>query len=173
MGNKERWFKVVSVDKHWDNYTPELEEYVGKILQLNYFDGHSGVCLFVDDSEDYWWFEEKGLEEIKDFLESEEHGAVAEGSKAQVDKALGVDRGKHYRHSFRLNLTEQDKENGFVMVNIDPYRISEVYSLGGWREHILKKTLRGTDKGHTASELLEELQCCLDRANQMYEESKE
>lgn len=29
------------------------------------------------------------------------------------------DKGKHYRYSFRLNLTEEDKKNGFVMVNIE------------------------------------------------------
>ena len=84
-----------------------------------------------------------------------------------------TDKGKHYRHSFRLNLTPEDVENGYVTVNLDPYRVSDVYGIGGWREHIMKKTLRGTEKGHTEEELLEELQCCLDRAKQMYNESKE
>lgn len=83
------------------------------------------------------------------------------------------DKGKHYRHSFRLNITDEDIKNGYVTVNLDPYRVSDTYGLGGWREHIVKKTLRGTDKGHSVEELIEELQCCLDRAKQMYNESKE
>lgn len=105
----------------------------------------------------------------------EEHTSVAEGSKQEVDKALGItrDMGKHYRYSFRLNLSEKDIENGYVTVNIDPYRISEVYNLGGWREHIFKKVIRGLDKGHTIDELIEELQCTLNRAKQMREESRE
>lgn len=107
------------------------------------------------------------------YFHPEEHVAVEEGSKEKVNEALGIDRGSHYRYSFRLNLTEEDKENGFVMVNIDPYRISEVYKLGGWREHLFKKTIRGMDKGHTEEELIEELQCTINRAKQMFEESKE
>ena len=109
----------------------------------------------------------------------EEHAVVAVGSKEETDKILGIDRsakrdmGKHYRYSFRLNLTPEDIENGFVMVNLDPYRISTVYNLGGWREHLVKKGIRGTEKGHTEKELLDELQCILDRAKQMYEESCE
>lgn len=105
--------------------------------------------------------------------ETWENVRVAIGSKQEVDKALGIDRGKHYRYAFRLNLTQEDIENGFVTVNIDPYRISEVYNLGGWREHLVKKAIRGTEKGHTEVELLEELQCTLDRAKQMLEESRE
>ena len=104
----------------------------------------------------------------------EEHPLESYPSKDKPDKDTIVqqDMGKHYRHSFRLNLTEEDVKNGFVMVNVDPYRISEVYNLGGWREHVVKKTLRNTDKGHSQEELIAELQCCLDRAKQIMEESK-
>lgn len=83
------------------------------------------------------------------------------------------DFGKHYRYSFRLNLTPEESKRGYVIVNIDPYRISEVYELGGWREHLVKKAIRGTEKGHTEDELIAELQCTLDRAKQMREESRE
>lgn len=96
---------------------------------------------------------------------------VVSGSEQESD--LYNDKGKHYRYAFRLNLTQEDIDSGFVMVNVDPYRISEVYNLGGWREHLVKKAIRGTEKGHTEDELLEELQCTLDRAKQMLEESRE
>lgn len=111
----------------------------------------------------------------EEHIVDEDHVAVAEGSKERVDKALGIrrDAGQHYRYSFRLNITQDDIDEGFVMVNIDPYRISEVYNLGGWREHLFKKVIRGLDKGHTIDELIDELQCTLDRAKQMREESRE
>lgn len=90
----------------------------------------------------------------------------------EVERVI-QDYGKHYRYSFRLNLSEEDIANGFVMVKVDPYRVSTVYNLGGWQEHLVKKTLRGTGKGHTELELIEELQCTIDRAREMYYESLE
>lgn len=160
----ERWYKVNSVDHNWEHYTEELENYVG---QVGRFYETDSLGIGLEFSDGYVWYYKPGnVEYIHDFT-------VAEGSKEAVNEALGIDRGSHYRYSFRLNLTEEDKKNGFVMVNIDPYRISEVYKLGGWREHLFKKTVRGTDKGHTEQELIEELQCTINRAKQMFEESKE
>lgn len=80
------------------------------------------------------------------------------------------DKGKHYRHSFKLRLSEADIANGYITVNLDPYRISDVYELGGWREHVVKKALRGTLKGHSEQELIDELRACIDRAEQMMKE---
>lgn len=80
------------------------------------------------------------------------------------------DKGKHYRHSFKLRLSQEDLTNGYVTVNLDPYRISDVYELGGWREHVVKKALRGTLKGHSEQELIDELRACIDRAEQMMRE---
>lgn len=80
------------------------------------------------------------------------------------------DKGKHYRHSFKLRLSEEDTSNGYVTVNLDPYRISDVYELGGWREHVVKKALRGTLKGHSEQELIDELRACIERADQMMKE---
>jgi hypothetical protein len=62
----------------------------------------------------------------------------------------------------------------FKGIKFDPYRIAKMYGLtGGPREHMLKKLLRGEGKGHTEADLLQELQCCLDRWKEMYEEDKE
>lgn len=115
---------------------------------------------------------ETDAEEGCDLVFLEEHGTGAFDYRIKLFTSSSVeqDKGKHYRFSFKQRLTEQDKENGFVVVNLDPYRISATYELGGWREHIVKKTLRGTEKGHTEQELIDELQCCLDRAKQMLEE---
>lgn len=72
-----------------------------------------------------------------------------------------TDNGKHYRYSFQG-------------VKLDPYRIARVYGVdGGPREHILKKILRGTTKGHTELEVISEVQSCLDRWREMVEEGND
>lgn len=69
-----------------------------------------------------------------------------------------MDKGKHYRYEFKG-------------VKFDPYRVARMYDLGGGpREHMVKKLLRGTGKGHTERELIDELQCCLDRWKEMVDE---
>lgn len=61
------------------------------------------------------------------------------------------DKGKHYRHS----------HNG---VKIDPYRVILVYHIvHPTHQHMLKKLMRSDKKGHSEVELVDELQCCLDR----------
>ena len=81
------------------------------------------------------------------------------------------DVGAHYRYSYTRKLTAEEMSKGEVTVNMDPYRVCKVYKIGGGpREHIAKKTLRGEGKGHTEDELIDEIQCCLDRWKQMVEE---
>jgi len=67
------------------------------------------------------------------------------------------DKGAHYRHEFQG-------------VKLDPYRIAAVYGLSGPAEHAVKKLLRGTDKGHTEIEVIQELRCILDRWEEMLNE---
>lgn len=75
-----------------------------------------------------------------------------------LEKIKDDDIGKHYRHEYRG-------------IKFDPYRVCWLYGIkGGPREHIVKKALRGTDKGHTELELINELQACLDRWREMVEE---
>lgn len=158
-----------------------VEEDIGKHVEVVGFGGY-----FDDDGVDVVAYD--------CILETEDHGddgvvglesfgdnpmvlfntkKVPEYVSPQYLEVEEQDYGKHYRYSFRLNLTSEEAKRGYVIVNIDPYRISEVYELGGWREHLVKKAIRGTEKGHTEDELIEELQCTLDRAKQMREESRE
>ena len=95
---------------------------------------------------------------------------VSSGEVKEKPKHETEDKGKHYRHSFKLRISQEDLANGYVTVNLDPYRISDVYELGGWREHVVKKALRGTLKGHSEQELIDELRACIDRAEQMMKE---
>lgn len=156
-----------------------VEENIGKYVEVvgfgDYFD-ESGVQVVPYECElesPYYGYEDSGVVGLGSF---EDNPMILLNTRT-VDQMQGgsedKDFGKHYRHSFRLNLTQEDIDRGYVMVNCDPYRISEIYQLGGWKEHLVKKAIRGTEKGHTEDELIAELQCTLDRAKQMREESKE
>ena len=81
------------------------------------------------------------------------------------------DVGGHYRYSYTHKLTKEEIFIEQVTFKLDPYRICAVYQLGGGpREHIVKKALRGADKGHTELELIAELRSCLDRWEEMINE---
>lgn len=83
------------------------------------------------------------------------------------------DKGAHYRMRFKQKITEADLEKGYVVVKMDPYRVCKIYKIGGGaREHLIKKALRGCDKGHTELDLIAELRSCLDRWEDMYNEDK-
>lgn len=82
------------------------------------------------------------------------------------------DTGAHYRYEHRVALTAEDVARGYVDVKLDPYRIADIYDLGGGpREHIVKKGLRGTSKGTTERRLVKELRDALDRWEEMLDEN--
>lgn len=65
----------------------------------------------------------------------------------------------HYAHRF------------FRGVRLDPYRIAKVYEIpAGPRWQILKKALRGTDKGQTEEQVIDDMQVALDRWREMLKE---
>lgn len=60
-----------------------------------------------------------------------------------------ADPGKHYRFTFKVNLTEQDIKNGFVTVKLDPYRVFEIYKITHpAQQHVAKKVLCAGNRGH-------------------------
>jgi len=68
------------------------------------------------------------------------------------------DKGAHYRYMYEG-------------VKFDPYRVCKLFEIrGGPHEHMTKKVLRGSGKGHSKDDLIKELQCCLDRWKEMIEE---
>lgn len=76
-----------------------------------------------------------------------------------VEKKKSVDG--HYKHSFKG-------------IKLDPYRICRVYNIGGGpREHMLKKLLRGSEKGHTEEDLIAELESSLNRWKAMLKEEQD
>lgn len=82
-----------------------------------------------------------------------------------------VDTGRHYRYVHRVAVTQEDAVRGFVEVKLDPYRIADIYDLGGGpREHVVKKGLRGTTKGDSERDLVRQLRDALDRWDEMLDE---
>ena len=65
----------------------------------------------------------------------------------------------------------------FQGVKMDPYLIAHIFKMGGGPlEHIMKKCLRGTSKGHTEEKILQEIICSAERGleilNLEYDEVK-
>lgn len=56
-------------------------------------------------------------------------------------------------------------------VKLDPYRIAQLYEIGGGpQEQVLKKALRGCHKGHEELQVIKEIRQALDRWEEMLEE---
>jgi hypothetical protein len=80
---------------------------------------------------------------------------------------------EHYQIEYTRHLTDRDKEQGFVTFKLDPYRVAGVYGIeGGPREHMLKKILRYTAKGHSEREVLQEIICAANRRLEMISEDE-
>ena len=83
------------------------------------------------------------------------------------------DFGRHYRYTYSRHLTEIELDKKIVTVKFDPYRICDIYNIGGGpREHMVKKLLRMENKGHSVKEVLREIRCSLDRWEEMLKEDQ-
>lgn len=79
----------------------------------------------------------------------------------------------HYQTIYQKKLTNDDCNNGFVEILMDPYRVADIYNVdGGPREQILKKSLRWTAKGHTEEKVLREIISAAQRGLDMIEEDR-
>lgn len=68
-------YKVVTIDTSWPDYVEALDQYIGQVLEEKEDSSHScdgGVCLWVDDGDDFWWFERVGLVDV----DAEEQAAL-------------------------------------------------------------------------------------------------
>ena len=77
----------------------------------------------------------------------------------------------HYRKfDFVTPVSYKQAKDGEMVIKCDPYFICELYKIGGGPlEHMLKKILRGSSKGHSHKQLLDELQASLNRAYELLE----
>jgi hypothetical protein len=60
-----------------------------------------------------------------------------------------ADPGAHYRVKWKIKLTEQNKKDGYVIVQVDPARIAKLYGLTSHMLFfVLKKCLKAGARGY-------------------------
>ncbi len=68
----------------------------------------------------------------------------------------------------RIELTEVDRQRGYAEIRLDPYRMADFYGIGGGpREQVFKKAIRGTSKGHSELQVIDDIRAAIDRWEQM------
>lgn len=82
------------------------------------------------------------------------------------------DAGAHYRYGIRAKITEDDIKNGFVDINLDPFRIANIYKMDDFAlMTILKKTLVAGNRGYKdLKQDLIDIICAAERKIKMIEE---
>ncbi len=82
-----------------------------------------------------------------------------------------TEKPKHYDYVYRRELTAEDISNLCVEIKFDPYRVAELYNLGGGaREQIVKKGLRWTTKGDDERQVIKEIMQACERHLEMLDE---
>jgi hypothetical protein len=84
------------------------------------------------------------------------------------------DTGKHYRFSYRVKVTHDDADRGYIDIKMDPYRVIDIYKITSpWLQHLIKKVLNNGDRGHnTPKEELKDIMCAAQRGIEMIEENE-
>lgn len=78
---------------------------------------------------------------------------------------------EHYQKKYSRALTNAEVESRTVTILLDPYRICDVYQIGGGaREQIVKKGLRWCDKGQDETQVLKEILSAVNRRLDMIDE---
>ena len=81
--------------------------------------------------------------------------------KKGMEEYLKEDLGSHYRHSFMGH-------------KIDVYRVIQIFGVTDpVAQHIVKKLLRGTKKGHTEEFVWQEVTQAVERKNEMIKEDED
>lgn len=123
----------------------------------------------------------KVAQQAEQEVTKEEEEAMREAEKRLAEEVakqgpgpILLDPGRHYRKELRVRLTGHDIGRGLVVVKLDPYRICDLYRTGGGpREHLVKKGLRGEEKGQTERELVADLRAILDRWEEKLDEDEQ
>ena len=95
----------------------------------------------------------------------------------QVESTPNTDPGKHYNNNtLRVKVSKWDYDVGYMDIKMEPYLVGAICNVGGGaREHILKKVMRGADKGHTENDVYREIICCAEagiKLNNLLEKGK-
>ena len=92
----------------------------------------------------------------------------------RIETSSKPDQGKHYRFSTTFPVAERDFKAGRLTVQLDPFKIAEVYNMTDFAlMTILKKTLCAGNRGHKNLETaLRDIICAAERRLEMIEETK-
>jgi hypothetical protein len=92
--------------------------------------------------------------------------------REQVEAQRTQDPGIHYRYSRTVILTQNDIDRGSVTINLDPFRIADIYGMTNFAlMTILKKCLCAGNRGHKGLvQDLRDIICAANRMLQMLEE---
>jgi hypothetical protein len=82
-----------------------------------------------------------------------------------------ADKPLHYQNSYTRPLTPEEMKSGILNLKLDPYRIADIFNLGGGaREQIMKKALRWTTKGDDERKVINEIMQACERRLEMLDE---
>jgi hypothetical protein len=147
VGDKVRVVKKVKDYDGWHTvWSDTMDAYVNNETEYLINARISGYGLKINNN----WFPHEALELVESKANEGyfEKLGIDDGQLIRAVNSIksGIpkpDLGAHYRHSIKVKLTDGDKENGFVMVQLDPAQIAEAYyPITGMRFTILKKVLR-------------------------------
>lgn len=123
------------------------------------------------------------VEKVRDECLSEAESFVPKESPIKVLEELSDKYSKYYndtpsahydKYMYRVRLTTEDCTRGFKDIKLDPYRVGKVCNVGGGAlEQCLKKSMRGTDKGHDMLTVLKEIKRACERGIEMIEEDSQ
>jgi len=86
------------------------------------------------------------------------HPVQPDGLALHLATPTSLDKPQHYQYQYKG-------------IKLDPYRICEVYNVGGGaREQIIKKGLRWTNKGDSERQVLKEIMQACERRLEMLDE---
>lgn len=85
-----------------------------------------------------------------------------------------VDPGEHYRKKFRVKLTDEDIQRGYVVIQVDPFRIARIYNMVCPALFtVLKKILRAGTGGHKAIDQdIDDVENAIGRLKQLNDEDR-
>ena len=84
------------------------------------------------------------------------------------------DEGDHYRFCLEVAVTEEDAAKGTIKINLDPFRVAEIYKMYDFAmQTMLKKVLVAGERGHKdLRQDLKDIICAAERKIEMLSENE-
>lgn len=107
-------------------------------------------------------------------LKKQKQTLIWDWKKMTIENTIENDTGKHYRFQYTVAVCYQDMLNGKLSINLDPFRIADIYGISNFAQQTaLKKVLRAGNRGH--KDLLQDINdiiTALERWKQMLHEDE-